>query len=286
MGNTLRELQLCEFGILKDIRDVCNKHGIHYYLSSGTLLGAVRHQGFIPWDDDVDIEMPYRDYLRFLEIAPEELGSYYIQNSNTDPHFYFAYTKVRKNNTAMLPDWEANTHSHHGVWVDVFPMAYIGGSVDFRFKQLLLRIRTFLRMHDDEFSNNRKWLIQCSNAPTVMFIKMVRHLPQGFRYKICKTIEKHLFQGKEKANLANVWSSITRRIPTESFEPASELLFEGERFSVPKDYDTYLRIAYGDYMSPPPEGKRSGGHGDLHVDLEHSWKPGDPLPPLLETETT
>ncbi len=286
MSFTLRELQLCELGVLKAVKSLCDKHQIRYYLSSGTLLGAVRHQGFIPWDNDIDVEMPYPDYLRFLAVAQAELGEdYFLQNSDSDPFFHFAYSRVRKNGTTMMREWEKEIPSHYGVWVDIFPMAYVGGTLDYRIKRLMLTCRTFLRMHEAVFRYNQKWLVSQSSAPTVMLVKAARSLPQGFRYKICKAIEKRIFQNREKAYLSNVWTNITRRIPKESFEPATELLFEDELFSAPKDYDTYLRIAYGDYMTPPPEDKRGGEHGDLHVDLNHAWKPGEELPELLDTDT-
>ena len=286
MSYTLRELQLCELEVLKSIKSVCDKHQIRYYLSSGTLLGAVRHQGFIPWDDDIDVEMPYPDYLRFLEVAQAELGEdFFLQNYDTDPYYYFAYSRVRKNGTTMMREWEKDIPSHYGVWVDIFPMAYVGGTLDYRIKRLLLSCRTFLRMHEDLFSLSQEWLVSQSSAFMVMLVKVARSLPESARYKICKAIEKYIFRSREKAYLSNVWVNITRRIPKESFEPATELLFEGERFSAPKDYDTYLRIAYGDYMTPPPEDKRSGGHGDLHVDLHHSWKPGEELPEVLRENT-
>lgn len=115
MGASLRDLQLCEFGILKDIKRVCEENHITYYLSSGTLLGAVRHKGFIPWDDDIDIEMPYPDYLRFVAVAQEALGpGYFLQNRDTDPAFCGLFSKVRKNNTTMLSKYEIGIAGHHG----------------------------------------------------------------------------------------------------------------------------------------------------------------------------
>ncbi len=275
MSVSLRELQLCELDALKDVKKVCEKHGIRYYLSSGTLLGAVRHQGFIPWDDDIDIEMPYADYLRFLEIAPKELGDRYtLQNSDTDPFFHFAYSRIRKNNTTMMREWERSIPSHHGVWLDVFPIANVGGKLDYRVKRLMLKACTFLRMHDYVFELNRKWLAEQSSHLQIGLVKAARKLPMPVRESLRRAMLRRVFSQKEKPFLSNVWTSITRRIPKEAFdEPAAVLRFEDDEFTAPKDYDCYLRTAYGDYMTPPPEDQRSGGHGDLILDLEHEWRP-------------
>lgn len=275
MSVTLRELQLCELESLKDIKAVCEKHNIRYYLSSGTLLGAVRHQGFIPWDDDVDIEMPYTDYLRFLEIAPVELGDRYtLQNSDTDPYFHYAYSRLRKKNTTMMREWERTIPSHHGVWVDIFPMAKVGGTMDYRVKRLMLKVCTFLRMHDYVFKLNRKWLTEQGGHVQIVMVMAARLLPKAVREVLRNAMLRRVFSQKEKPYLSNVWTNITRRIPKEAFsDPAAMLRFEDAEFAAPKDYDCYLRVAYGDYMTPPPDGQRSGGHGELILDLEHEWKP-------------
>ncbi len=271
MSVTLRELQLCELESLKDIKAVCEKYGIRYYLSSGTLLGAVRHQGFIPWDDDVDIEMPYADYLRFLQIAPVEMGDRYtLQNSDTDPYFHFAYSRIRKNNTTMMREWERTIPSHHGVWVDIFPMVKVGGTMDYRTKRLMLKVCTFLRMHDYVFELNRKWLTEQGGYVQMTIVKAARKLPKTFRESLRNAMLRYIFSQREKPYLTNVWTTISRRIPKEAFdEPAAILQFEDAEFSAPRDYDCYLRISYGDYMTPPPENQRNGRHGDLILDLEH-----------------
>ncbi len=99
----LREAQLIMLDMLIEFDVICKKHQLRYWLDSGTLLGAVRHQGFIPWDDDIDISMPIEDYHRFLAVAPAELSSnVFLQNRNTDCEFKFDYTKLRSNNASIV----------------------------------------------------------------------------------------------------------------------------------------------------------------------------------------
>ena len=101
----LLELQNFEDGMLRAVADVCEKNRITYYIGCGTLIGAVRHKGFIPWDDDIDILMPYDDFVKFNKIAQNELGEkYFVQNSDTDKYWNRAYTTIRANGTAMLSE--------------------------------------------------------------------------------------------------------------------------------------------------------------------------------------
>ena len=276
MSNSLRDLQLCELEILKEVKRICEEHQITYYLSSGTLLGAVRHQGFIPWDDDIDIEMPYPDYLRFIKIAQSALGKdYYLQNEDTEPSFNRLYSKVRKNNTTMLSSYEVGAPGHHGVWIDIFPIISIGGSADYRFRRLCVRICNYSMIDRSNFENDQAWIRSQTSGAMFRLVKWFTRLPDGFRHGIHVLFERLLFAGHDRKTKrkGHVWGSITYVHPARVFEGSAKILpFEDNVFPVPPDYEEYLKNAYGDYMTLPPEEKRSGGHGDVIIDLEHSWE--------------
>ena len=272
MSDTLRELQLCELEILREIKRVCEMHGIRFVLASGTLLGAVRHQGFIPWDDDIDIEMPYTDYLRFEKIAQKELGDgFFIQTSETDPDYSFPYLRVQKKNTTLLRDWDDQTPGHHRVWIDVFPLADLGGKLDFRMKRLILRICAFLRMSQKTFDLGKDWLQQRSNKLTFALVTMARRIPERIRWRIRKQLLRRVFRPQNTPDVTFVWTTVTRRIPREVYaEPDAQLWFEDDTYPVPQGYETYLKILYKDYMQFPPPEKRKPPF-TLRINLEHDW---------------
>ncbi len=274
MGNKLRDLQLCELEILKAVKRVCEEHNITYYLSSGTLLGAVRHRGFIPWDDDIDIEMPYPDYLHFVRIAQEALGKgYFVQNMDTDPHFNSLFTKVRKNNTTLIEEFADQLEGHHGIWIDVFPLVYVGGKGDLFLRRTAVRASNFLTMDEERFQLNREWLEGKSSSALLTFVKLLRRLPLSSRKRIRRLLKKIALRYHPRKRMAHIWNNITYIHQASTFSAEkTQLPFEDDVFPVPSGYSAYLHDAYGDYMKLPPEDKRNGGHGNMIVDLNHDWE--------------
>ena len=268
---SLRDLQKAELDILRAIRDVCDKHNLTYYISSGTLLGAVRHKGFIPWDDDADVHMPYKDYRRFLRIAAEELGpDYFVQNCNTEPNFYFAFTKVCRNGTTAMGFNAEKEHVHHGVWVDIFPLAPVTSNFEHRFKKKLIKYSNLLQM--DDYVCARRGIMEKEFGKKVMkMLDILYLLPKGLRRVMHNLTIKLLFISISSKYYSEIWASFGNRIPKACYDgPKTMLEFEGELFSVPPDYRKYLETIYGDYMTLPPVEKRKS-HGITLVDLSKDY---------------
>ena len=119
----MNDLQKRLLVILKEFARVCGKHNLRYFLNGGTCLGAIRHKGFIPWDDDVDVMMPREDYEKFLTLQYEYEGTpYFIQSWKSDPRYTYGFAKLRDSSTTFIEDFYRNHRINHGVWIDIFPL--------------------------------------------------------------------------------------------------------------------------------------------------------------------
>ncbi len=263
-NSTMREIQMCTFNILKEVIRICNKHKLTYYLSCGTLLGAVRHKGFIPWDNDIDIEMPIEDYRKFLKIAPKEIsGDFFIQTYKSDPKFNLHWIQVRANNTTSLVLKYKNWDIHWGMHIDIFPL--IGLYENTRMKRFQLKslqlARTFINKDfisvcmPEELESNKK-------------LQLIYKLPKGIRNLFCDLFLRFAYKGTKHSKHYSIAdgekSCINSYINSSAYNDKVSLEFEGLQFDCPGDYDHVLTELYGDYMTPPPESERHFGHTGTH----------------------
>ena len=257
----MREIQMCTFDILKEVIRVCEKNGLTYYLDYGTLIGAVRHKGFIPWDDDIDIEMPIKDYRKFLKIAPKEISEdFFIQTYKSDPGYNLLWTQVRANNTTSLPVKFANWDIHWGMHIDIFPLVRVfDGKIGTKIQSKGLLIARALvekeylaSCEPDQIAGNKK-------------LRLLYKLPRSLREKLCDVILllllKNPFTGKVCSGLDR---EVSFRLNPAWYSNKTKVEFEGQYFDAPADYDAVLTAIYGDYMTPPPESERFFGHEGSH----------------------
>lgn len=235
-GSTLRIIQLRMLDILKCVDAICRKHGIKYWLSSGTLLGAVRHGGFIPWDDDLDIEMLRDDYIKLLKVLPFELPQQYVlQSYKNDCNYIYIFSKVRDLNSEIVETCGVNRgFKYNGAFIDLFPL-----EPSFN---ILAKISAVLfnRCCFNLVSTNKVILRKLGKLNLIFLLNCVFPFFRIFS-KLSNTRKiGHTFGVNflKKRNLDDIF-------------PLKELLFENHPFYVPNNYDSYLKNLYGDYMKIP-----------------------------------
>lgn len=266
-------IQKNELVILKEIKRICEKHSIVYYLSSGTLLGAIRHNGFIPWDDDIDVEMPLPDYKRFIEICKSELDNrFFLQNYLTEPNFHHGFTKIRMNNTTFIPAHHTKYHIHQGFWVDVFPVVKVPkNKLFFNFCKKLVVVSNYIQIGDFIHANYQEFEKKLGTIG-INCILAFNKLPIKIRVNFHKMILSIILR-KPKMNrpLGIFWTTIDS-IPPNTYCDLMNWRFEDDYFNIPKEYDSYLRHLYGDYWILPPENEQVGHGGNFYVDEKKDYK--------------
>lgn len=240
----IKELRNIQIDILCEIHKFCMEHGITYFLSSGTLLGAVRHKGYIPWDDDLDLYMPRESYERFLQLYQDE-GRYRIFAPDRTNDYYYTFAKLVDTSTLLV---EQETRGFKiGVYVDIFPLDYISDDPTvqkqvFDKKKLLYKIR---RCKISKSNPLKSTLGYC-------FYKM---LPVSVK-RLEKMIYSLIATSKPTSTVCNLTEAgpltIKGCFPAADVAKSIEIEFEGRKFMTMAGYDDYLTHTYGDYMTLPP----------------------------------
>ena len=243
MEDKLRRLQLCELAILDEFVRICEKYDLRYYLVGGTLLGAVRHQGFIPWDDDIDVAMPRQDYDRF---APKELApQYFYQSPNTDPYYFLTYNKIRKNGTEVYEERFKDAKFHKGVFIDIFPLDFCpkpGLLCHFLFN--VLAVMNY-RGQVDSGERYRPYK-ELSGKIGYTFLHLFS--PQKlivFRRKLLSLSDK-LSDREYIACYSGAHGYRGEVFPYKWGKECKDVVFEQRRFKAPMDADSILSQMYGE----------------------------------------
>ena len=249
---SISEIHNVELDILKFFRYVCEKHGISYCLTYGTLLGAVRHKGFIPWDDDIDVAIPVEEVYKFCRCFEEENSKIYkLVSLKNEKYSLVPWLKIRRNNTTSAPKKLIEIPNHWGICIDIFPMFPIGDSGFAK----ALKIKLFGLADTLLRANTAKYADDVSPG-----LKILGKVPVSFRRRAVRCIVKILSWGdKSSTYISDGFDSFKRK---EFFGEKIKLRFENELFDAPKAYDSILTEMYGDYMTLPPENERTGHDAD------------------------
>lgn len=272
----LRKVQLTQLEIAKEIKRVCEENGIRFFLNDGTFLGAVRHGGFIPWDDDMDLGMLREDYEKFCRIAPSKLKpDYCLQTWYTEPNYGLPFGKVMKRNTVYLESKKTRRLRENGFYVDIFPFDDVPEEPERR-AELAGKLLELYRVK----------LMKSGYKPWMENDKMLWKKRIGYLYYQMKA----LFAGQQE--LASAYDALARSVGKGKTvceqcamavpmyfdrawcEELAEYSFEGVSFPGPKEYDQFLTAMYGDYMQLPPEEERENRHQIVQIDFGEAGQEG------------
>ena len=274
----MNPLQQKQLDILKAFIRVCDKHNLEYFLVYGTALGAIRHKGFIPWDDDIDVGMPREDYEKYIQLQSEYEGTpYFIQTFKSDPCYIYNYAKLRDSSTTFLENAFKNHRINQGVFIDVFPVdgmsrtegnrEKIGKKNKFIWRQVYFSYLPALRrkVHKRTFFKD----ILLNIVAGLFYVFDIAH----YRNKRVERFVKKI--PLSEAKMAGIMFGFTWKIncmPADIFKETIKVPFEDIEVKVVKQYDRYLTLLYKDYMKFPPKEQQVGHHYNSGVSLDQGYE--------------
>lgn len=272
-----KKLWAVQLELLDCLETICKKHGLKYYADGGTLLGAVRHKGFIPWDDDIDVQMFIDDFELFCKFAKKELKPpYFLQYWNTEKGFYPWHAKLRKSDTTCFSEWELEMYPHgnHGIFIDIFPLYNIpDNNIKYKWQTIRLKILQYMFK---SFEVNRALINNPKNATFKR--KIVANV-----WKLISLVTSTDKICKKYLSIANMEHNYTQKVGVTSytpgykkytwdrriFEKTVELPFEDRTISAPHLYEERLTVQYGNWRKII---KNSANHSTLHFSSDISYK--------------
>lgn len=266
MDKEVRLMQLKMLEMIKYIDKLCNDNDIEYYLIYGSCLGAIRHKGFIPWDDDMDIGMTYENYIKFIDVCKTKLdkNKYFLQTSETEKNYYLSFAKMRDINTTLIEKSNKDIDITYGIYIDIFPFV---GVPDNKIKRKLLKINRAFTLSANINIINNKFL-------AFIFRFILKIVGKKNILRICT---KNCL--KYKCSDYDTWSCI---FDADGFEcdfttkdimgKPKRVKFEDTFLPVPEKYHEYLTYVYGNYMKvPSKEEIDAKSHTRVVLDLEHGY---------------
>ena len=268
-----KKLRVVELEILKEFEKVCNKLNLRYFCIYGTTLGAIRHKGYIPWDDDIDVGMPRKDYEIFMSEAQELLPeNYFVQNFRKEKEYLNPFGKLRRSDTTFLEEASSKEKINHGIYIDIFPLdGYPATKLsEFVFKWKRIVYDSYI------YSERSREQLEQAGLKTKIIRKIGRAL-EGKMTPWEAVVKKDALVRKTDYDSSDVVGCMVEDNPTreampkEYFGNGVEVEFEGTTIRVPENWDGYLTHTYGDYMQLPPEEERFPLHVCEIIDFDRPY---------------
>lgn len=258
---TLEKIHSIQTEMIKELHMYCKERDIRYSVICGSLLGAIRHKGIIPWDDDVDIGLIRDDYDKLVEsLKKEPLDGLFLQDYSTDDYYYQPYAKLIKEDTEYIEGFRKNNKAKSGVFIDIFPLDYIKkpGMKTTKLRRTISRFATFAIWKKENCHMEREGAKKVINVVSKIFSILPKKML--IRIQNFMAIRKR----KDKDYVASMFSSNYESdrlfFTVNDFETLIELPFEDTVVNAPKNWKENLTRLYKDYMALPPEEKRNSGH--------------------------
>ena len=261
--HTLRRLQLTQVEILDEIVRICDSNNLRYCLIGGTLLGAIRHKGFIPWDDDLDIAMPRKDYDEFNRIC---IGGglnekYYVHNIISDENYWLIFAKIRKKNTLYDEENISHLNVNKEIFVDVFPLD------ETKSENNKWRTKIIKHLSNQIYIKRGLKIQQYKKSKILARLLMPYSIKQLTNWQIKLMTKENKKLGKYYINYGSNYNTVSQTILKTKYEPFKKAEFEGKLYNIPNDADYVLRRVYNDYMQLPSEDKRTLRHKPLFINF-------------------
>lgn len=267
---TLKELQAKEVDMLEQVINALKKMGLKYYVVYGTLIGAVRHKGFIPWDDDVDICMPREDYDTFLDKGQQYLPeNLFIQTAKSDKEYTTFFSKVRNSNTTFVENSVKNKNINHGIYIDIFPLDNRYES-ETRHKIFVLRQKFYslIAARNDNVDG-----FTMAGIPMKYLVNLLRIVPCSSKKAILKIdkMAKKCNNKPSKYCAVHLGNLNKEKFDKSIFGEGVELPFDRLMVNAPEKYHEHLTAIYGDYMKLPPKEEQVNKHIVAVADMTKSY---------------
>ena len=261
----VRKLQQAQKTILLELDRVCNKLGLSYCLAFGSSLGAVRHHGFIPWDDDIDVYMRIEELEKLQENSDLFTDGFFLQHHESDPEYGLMITRLRNSNTTLIEKTEIDRNINHGIFIDIYPL-FNSPKDGWGAKKLLIASMVYRLMLYGVVPQNRGIVMKIGSTV------LLRVIPKKTRQKLIKSTYKIMKSSAHTGYLSSLYGDEANiRYPEKWFFPVKRVPFEDIEVPVEANTDEYLKLTYGDYMQLPPPEKRTFHHGYAYIDFEEPY---------------